>query len=389
MQNTPTQIDLQGRRAPTAIWQPLVLVISLLVCFWGAIAWPASFWPAGLITIAFWTSISLGCLGIGLLHQLTGGLWGWGISRDLSAAMSTIPLTGLFVLPLCFAARWVFPWAYSLRELNPHQQIYLAPTFVLTRTLVEWGLWSGLALWYLKGYRQTVRDPAIRCSAGLAAFGLIVLWLSVTSASIDGLMSLDPTNNSSMFGAIEAVGCVVAALAWILLLRSRSAGAGEHEEQISHDLGNLLFAFNFIWLYLAFSQYIIVWAADLPHETKWHLARQRGTAGIIGIVLLVIHFAVPFGLLLSANLKRHAGRLAVVAGILLAARLTAFCWTVLPACPGVDWRAAIGVVATFCLLGSFWIAVYGSSKSRLPTIDPIHVSAAREDSSGASVEMTT
>lgn len=383
-----TQNDPQRWPAPRAMWQPPLFVISLLVCFWGAIAWPAAFWPAGLVAIAFWASISLGCLGIGLLHHLTGGFWGWGIGRELSAAISTIPLTGLFLLPLCFASRWIFPWAHSPKELNPHQQIYLAPAFVLLRTIVEWVFWSGLALWHVNAYRKTARDPTFRPSGTVAAVGLIFFWFSVTSASIDGLMSLEPTNNSSMFGAIETTGCVVAGLAWILLLRWRHSASSSHEVQISHDLGNLLFAFNFFWLYLAFSQYIIVWAADLPHETQWHAARQRGSAGVVGIILLIIHFIVPFGLLLSANLKRNPRRLAVVAAILLAARLTDFCWTVLPACPGVDWRTAIGLLATSSLFGTIWALAYCYGDSGLPALDPLRLSRIDDDSAGTPVEVS-
>lgn len=350
-------------------------------------AWPTSFWPAALIAVAFWMSISLGCLGIGLLHPLTEGLWGWGVSRELNAGMGTIPLTGLFVLPFVFSARSVFPWAQSLEALNPHQQTYLAPSFVLLRTVIEWGLWCGLAAWLLKGYRQSARDPAFRLSTKFSAIGLILFWFSVTSASIDGLMSLDPTNNSSMFGAIEIMGCAVAGLAWILLMRCRRDALNNVEERISHDLGNLLFAFNFIWVYLAFSQYLIVWAADLPHETRWHIVRQRGTAGLVGLVILATHFVVPFGLLLSADLKRRPNRLAAVAGMLLAARLADFCWTVIPACPGVDWRISIGLVASVVLLGTLWIAQYRYREARLPILDPLQMAAITKETVAAPVEV--
>lgn len=384
MDQTLAQIDLH--RWP--VWQACLFGMALLVCIWGAVAWPAAFWPTGLVAIAFWTSISLGCMGVALLHHLTGGRWGWGIGRELSAAISTAPLTGLFLLPLILAARWVFPWARSLADLNPHQQIYLAPPFVLTRTIVEWGLWTGLALWHLKGYHRTAHDPTFRLPPRAAAVGLILFWFSLTSASIDGLMSLEPENNSSMFGAIEAIGCVVAGLAWVLLMRWQHLAPSAAEEQISHDLGNLLFAFNFIWLYLAFSQYIIVWAADLPHETRWHATRQRGAAAVVGVVLLFIHFLVPFGLLLSANLKRRPKQLAIVAGILLAARLTDFCWKVLPASSGVDLRSALGVLATSSVIGTLWVAMYRYSESRLPMLDSLRLASIDEDSMTASAEMT-
>lgn len=388
MHQSLSQIEMRGWRAPGVTGQAALFVTALLVCIWGAVDWPASFWPTVLVAMAFWTSISLGCLGIGLLHHLTGGMWGWGIAKEMTAAISTVPLTGLFLVPIIFGARWVFPWARSLGELNSHQQIYLAPPFVLMRTVVEWVVWSGLALWHVKGYRRTSQAPTFRLSTRMAAVGLVLFWFSVTSAAIDGLMSLEPANNSSVFGAIEVLGCVVGGLAWILLMRWRQPTPGGAEAQISHDLGNLLFAFNFIWLYLAFSQYIIVWAADLPHETRWHAARQRGTAGVLGVVLLFIHFIVPFGLLLSANLKRRPRHLAVVAGILLAARLAAYCWTVLPACPGVEWRSTIGLLATSSLLGTLWVAMYRYGESRLPTIDRLLVASIDENSMAASAEMT-
>ena len=109
---------------------------------------------------------------------------------------------------------------------------------------------------------------------------------------------------------------------------------------------------------------------------------------MVGVVLLFIHFLVPFGLLLSANLKRRPKQLAIVAGILLAARLTDFCWKVLPASSGVDLRSALGVLATSSLIGTLWVAMYRYSESRLPMLDSLRLASIDEDSMTASAEMT-
>jgi hypothetical protein len=320
--------------------------------------------------------VSLGCLGIGLLHPLTGGRWGWGMGRELHSAIGTLPVVGLAIVPLIWSTRWVFPWAMDRTQLNEHQQQYLAPDFVLARTATEWLIWIALGAWLIRGYRTTARRFAFRVSPRLSAIGLILFWITVTSAAVDGVMSLDPSWSSSMFGAIQVLGCVVAGLAWMLVVRGLgSEASGDEHAQITHDLGNLLMAFNLVWVYLSFSQYLISWAGDLPHEVAWYAGRQRGLPGIVGGVLLALHFAVPFALLLSVENKRNSRRLAAIAGLLLIMRVVDAGWTILPACPAADWLSLVALIASGCVIGGIWIAVFARLRRNMPRVDLDRIAA--------------
>ena len=367
----PQHITESRRKTPLVLAVAgLIVLAALAICAVGAVNWPEAFWPGYLVSLSFWTSTSLGCLGIGLLHPLTGGRWGWGIGRELHASIGTVCVIGLAVVPLLFAARWVFPWATDSTRLNPHQQQYLAPEFVLVRTAGEWLLWSGLALWLIRAYRTTARKTDFRASPRVAAVGLILFWITVTSAAVDGLMSLDPTWTSSMFGAIQVLGCVVAGLSFVLVVRGfEPASVDDEHAQVTHDLGNLLMAFNLVWVYLSFSQYLITWSGDLPHEVAWYATRQQGLTGIVGSVLLGLHFVLPFALLLSATNKRDPRRLAAIAGLLLAMRVVDAGWTILPACSAAGPLSIVAVAASWCVLGAAWMAQFAWRMRRMPTIN--------------------
>ena len=346
-----------------------LLLASLAFCLWAGFQWPLAFWPGYLVAYLFWIGISLGCLGLGLLHPLTGGRWGWAISQDLTAAHSTIPLFGIFVIPLGFMAAWVYPWARELETLNRHQQSYLAPANVLIRTLVEWLLWSVMALWLRRGYRQAVTQQTIRTSPRKAGLGLVLFWFSATSVAVDWLMSLDPSNSSSIYGAIQTLGFAVAGMAFLLFVRAWRPMARVEDRQISHDLGNLLLAFNLLWVYLVFSEYLIVWSGDLPHEIRWRLVRQQGLAAVAGFLLLAGHFLAPLGMLLSVDIKRRPKRLAWIAGLILIMRLLDIAWNVLPACPAVDYRTFLSIIGCSVLLGIFWLVLFEFHYRRLPAAD--------------------
>lgn len=362
------------------------VLLSLAACGFGVVAWPAAFWHGYLAAFCFWTSVSLGCLGLALLHPLTGGRWGWAISRELSAGAAGIPLLACGIVPLLWGAAHVFPWARDLKELNPHQQIYFASWFVLARLGLVWAIWSALAMWVRDGFRRAARHAESRLPPRRAALGVILFWITVTTAAVDAMMSLTPEWTSSMFGAMHVVGCAVAALSWALLVRHRRLVSPHEEHQASHDLGNLLMAFNLMWVYLSFSQYLIVWSGDVPHEVSWYADRQSGVAGFVGTILLGLHFVVPFLLLLSVDVKRQASRLAFVAGLVLAMRLVDFGWTILPANSAADGRSVLSLAANAIVLGCLWLAVFQRNLQRLPHIDWNAVTAVDKAGREPSVE---
>src|SRR5262249_20178246 len=158
-----------------------------------------------------------------------------------------------------------------------------------------------------------------------AGAGLLLMGFTITFSSIDWAMSLDPHWFSTVYGVLFMVGNALSAMALMILmvalLGDQEPLARVLEASHVHDLGKLLFAFTMLWAYISVSQWIIIWSANLPEETPWYLRRLRGGWQYVALAIVLFHFVLPFLLLLSRNLKRDARRLAMVAGLLLVARV--------------------------------------------------------------------
>src|SRR5581483_9689125 len=160
--------------------------------------------------------------------------------------------------------------------------------------------------------------------------GLVVYGLTITFASFDWLMSLEPHWYSTIFGAVILAGQGLSALAFLLIalawLSRRPPLDGIVAPGHFHDIGNLLLAFTMLWAYFSFSQYLIIWAGNLPAEIAWYQHRTDSSWRIIGMALILFHFAVPFVLLLSRTIKRQAELILKLAIGMLAARLLDLFW---------------------------------------------------------------
>jgi hypothetical protein len=210
----------------------------------------------------------------------------------------------------------------------------------------------------------------------LAGGGLLLMGLTITFASIDWAMSLDPRWFSTIYGILFMVGQALSAMCVVVLVitwigREPPLSRVIRPETM-HDLGKLMLAFVMLWAYVNYSQFLIIWSANLPEEIPWYLRRLRTGWRFVGLFLVVFHFAVPFLLLLSRPLKRDARRLSRVAGALLFARLVDLFWLIGPEAPpgrGVHWMdlaAPVGVVA-------LWLAYFLRqlrSRPLLPLGDP-------------------
>lgn len=346
-----------------------VCIAALIVSVFGAFFEAPAFWSGYLAALVFWLGASLGCSAIALLHLLTGGRWGAAIARDLRAGAGTLAIGAAGIVPLLFGAATLYPGAGSSATsvLNEHQQRYLDFPAVAARTITELLIWSGLAAWLLYSFRRQSTAGATP-SPRKAALGLIALWLTATMAVVDGVMALTPDWSSSLLPMIEIVGFGLTALAFVIIVRAAelSNALSEADRRISHDLGNLLLAFNLVWVYLAFSQYLITWSGDLPHEVTWYLNRQNPAAAAVAVALILLHFALPFGLLLSRSVKRNPQSLARVAALLLVMRLVAVAWTILPATAAGGFWSAVLTLSNTIILGGLWLALFAAIRRRLP-----------------------
>ncbi|HEU5249851.1 MAG TPA: hypothetical protein VFW15_07675, partial [Thermoanaerobaculia bacterium] len=289
----------------------LVGAAAIAICIVGGFFSPTQFFRSYLFAFLFWTGVALGCMAVAMLHHVTGGQWGLPIRRPLESATRTLPLMLLLFLPIVFGARKIYEWADPAAVAHDpvlrHKSLYLNLPFFTVRALVYFAAWLAFAYWLNRwsleqdstGERPIARRLQLLSSAGLVAYGL-----TVTFASIDWAMSLEPHWFSTMYGVLFIAGHSLTGLAFIVLVLVAIAGtpplAGFVAQRHFHDLGKLMLAFVMFWAYVSFSQYLIIWSGNLPEEIPWYLRRLQGGWGWVGAALVLFHFVLPFLLLLPA-----------------------------------------------------------------------------------------
>ena len=301
---------------------------------------------AYLIGFCYWAGISIGCLGLLLLQHLTGGSWGLVIRRALEAAAKVLPLVGLLFIPLVIGATQMYEWAHyeaeghigsKLDEVLDWKAPYLNIFWWTFRAILYFVLLSGFAYtlsnWSKK--QDETGDWKISNSMNMfSAPAFIAFFLIVTFASVDWVMSLDPHWFSTMFGLMFAIGWALSAMAFVIALMAWMVGRAPMNHVLTsahfHDLGKIMLAMVMVWAYFNFSQFLIIYAANIPEETPWYLKRMQGGWGIIGLVLILFHFAFPFLLLLSQDLKKRANNLAAIAVFVLIMRLVDLFYLIAP-----------------------------------------------------------
>jgi hypothetical protein len=345
---------------------------------------PAQFFQSYLVAYMFVLGVTLGCLALGMVHQLSGGAWGVVIRRSIGAASRVLPVLTVLFLPLVFGMSHLYEWTHADvvagDEALQHKQLYLNVPFFLIRAGFYFAVWNALSFflnaWSLE--QDRTGDPAIaRRMQLLSAGGLLGYGLTVTFASFDWLMSLEPRWFSTIYGVLIIGGQGLAALAFLILasawLSRRPPLHGIIVPAHFHDLGNLMLAFVMLWAYFAFSQYLIIWSGNLPEEIAWYLHRLQTGWRAVGTLLVVFHFIVPFGLLLSRAIKRQANLLVKVAYLILVLRVVDLYWLVAPEFHRdgvvVSWLDLVLPIS----LGAFWLGCFVwqlRGRAILPVHDP-------------------
>jgi hypothetical protein len=331
----------------------------------GALAAPAQFFRSYLVGYLFWLGVALGSLGILMLHHLVGGRWGTAIRRPLESAAGTLPLLALLFAPLLLGLRDLYSWSRPgalADELIRHKSPYLNLPFFLTRAAIYWMTWILLARVLSRWSAEEERTGNASFTARmqrLSGPGLVLFGLTVTFAGYDWVMSLEPKWSSSIFGMLILVGQGLSALAFMVIVTRKLAPWAPYtrvtSQGVFNDLGNLLLMFVMLWAYLAFSQFLVIWAGNLPEEIAWYRPRIQTSWVWIGGGLLLFYFFVPFLLLLSRRNKRSLGFLAGLAGALLAMRLLDLIWTVEPTFDRDGWTPHWMDLALPAGLGGVWL----------------------------------
>ena len=346
----------------------------------------AQFFHSYIFGFSFWAGISIGSLALLMLQHLTGGGWGLVIRRVLEAATRTLPLVLILFVPIILGADWIYPWTHA-EEMAKNAALtekakYLNLTFFTVRAAIYFAVWLALAFflnrWSLLQDKTADRQFTKRMRM-LSGPGMVLLVFTVTFASIDWFMSLDPEWSSTIYGFIFVGAWSLSALAFVVAVM---AALAKHEPMNNvvgqshfHDLGKLLLALVMLWSYFAFSQFLIIWSGNLPEEIRWYLPRTRGAWGAIALVVVILHFAFPFLFLLSRSFKRDSGKLVIVALLILLMRLVDLFWMIAPNFRGehfhIGWMDVVAPIA----IGGLWLGFFARALTKRPLIpinDPLY-----------------
>ncbi len=347
---------------------------------------PGQFFRSYLFAYLYTLGLSVGCLGILLMHNTVGGKWGVVIRKLLESGTRTFPLMAVLLIPILFGISSLYLWARP--EIAAHNKAiqwkasYLNVPFFIGRLVVYFAIWM-IYSWILNrksAEQDRTGDPAIIVRMRqISAPGLVVFTLTATFAFIDLIMSLEPEWFSTIYGAMFLIGQMLETIAFVIaivvVLSKRPPLSEILTVRHFHDLGNLMLAFTILWMYLSFSQFLIIWAGNLPEEIPWYLRRLSGGWGAVAIILLIFHFFVPFLILLHRFVKRNPALLQWVALLMIVVRLIDVYWIVEPAFYQEEFPLHTQVfqlhwldfVAPIGLLG-IWVAFFIWQLKRFPIV---------------------
>lgn len=359
-------------------------IAALILAVLDGIRAPDQFFRSYLLGFVFWLGVPLGSAAFLMVHHLTGGFWGLPIRRPLEAATRTLPLLILLALPLLLGLGRLYTWTHpnlvAADTTLKFKQPYLNLPFFLIRNVIYFVVWWALVrrLNRWSDAQDRTGDPsfAVRLES-MSGPGLVLYGLTVTFFSIDWIMSLEPHWFSTIFGMIFMVLQVLSGLSLAILvaglLSQREPVANTITPDRLNDLGNLVLTFVMLWAYLAFSQFLIIWAGNLIREIPWYVTRVEGGWAIVAIVIIFLSFAVPFYLLLMRAIKRRVETLSTLCGALIVVTFLDVYWMIVPSYETAGPRFYLLDFLLPVGMGGIWVAAFVrqlKSRPLLPLHDP-------------------
>jgi hypothetical protein len=365
--------DLMAPPVAQTIQQRSLVIgaIAAVVSVAGAFVAPGSFYSAYLIGFMFWLGLSLGCMAILMLYHLVGGAWGTVIRRILESGMMTLPLMFFLFIPILLHLPRLYFWARPEVLADPKTdpkileiaQSYLNPKGILVRYILYFVIWFGMA--YFLNRWSTEQDSIAGQSTlrfrALSSIGLVIYSLTISFAVVDWVMSLQARWISTIYGLLFVAGEALSAFCFVVVIESILGKRKPMSEYLTdtevHDHGKFMLAFVMVWAYFNFSQWLIIWAGNLPEEIPWYVRRLNGGWETVGLFLVVFHFAVPFALLLSRQLKRKARTLVRLASWLIFMRIVDIFWHIEPSTHAtfhVSWLHFTIIAG----IGGLWMAYF-------------------------------
>jgi hypothetical protein len=384
---TPPVIKTIGRRSLV-----IGVVASVIAIGLGFTNWQV-FLRGYLLSFMDWLGICLGSMAILMIRHMTGGGWGMVIRRVLGASMRTLPIMAAFFVPLAiWGVPRLYPWVMAHEAIqNPTIREHIDKNqFVLSylnwrgfvmRGIIYFAIWGLivflLSKWSAEQNQPPVRDNSARFKA-VAGPGLIIYAFTITFAAIDWVMSIDPSWISTIYGLLFVAGQLLAGLSFAIvverILFKYKPMSVLLRPDFVHDHGKFMLTFIMVWAYFSFSQWLIIWAGNLPEEITWYIRRLGGGWGYVGLFVAIFHFAVPFAILLSRPFKRDISKLVWLACWMLFMRYVDLFWHVEPSFSTTFTVTWADLVIPFAM-GGLWLAYFCRNLSSLPLLPQYDVYA--------------
>ncbi len=341
-------------------------------------------WTSYLVSFFYFSCLGLGGLFFASIQHITKAGWSTSIRRYAEAMTSFVPFIVIGGIILIFGAKSIFPWTQSevihSSPLLEAKTAYLNIPFLATRILVFALGWLGFK-WFIVGNslnQDRSGDPKLTLkNLSLSVAFVLFFALTFTLFSMDLLMSLSPTWYSTIFGIYCFSGLfqsTFAVLTLIIIFLKRSGFVkGYVNVEHQHDIVKFMKGFTVFWAYIAFSQFMLIWYANIPEETEYYILRSQNGWLVISFLLLIFRFVVPFIALLPRGLKRNENHVIAVSILILMMQYLDIYWMVYPNFnEGLIqfgfWE--VGVFAGFAGLFLFGLTTFFKKFSLVPLKDP-------------------
>jgi hypothetical protein len=298
-----------------------------------------------LVAFVYWAGLGLGALILTMIFHAFHAKWMVVLRRPLEIIAASLPIFVLLFIPIAIGLRHLYSWTGEIPNLTPEQveilhkktHVWLTPAFFLIRTAIYFAIaiFLGRKLFSYSTKQDENGDVAYTVRQRvLSAGGIPFLAVVFAFAAFDWMMTLDPFWFSTIFGVYYFAGSFLGVISLLSILNARARGKDLYGDFVtpehSHNVGKLMLAFTAFWGYIGFSQFMLIWIANLPEEIPFYVVRLEKDWAAIGAVLIIFHFFVPFFTLLSKNLKRKPQRLAIVGAYILLVHFIDLYWLIIP-----------------------------------------------------------
>jgi hypothetical protein len=344
-----------------------LMVLGGATVFFGLTLAPERIW-ANLLLAAVWLlGIGLGGVAFVALQYVSGAGWSVAFRRVPEAMSAALPAGALVLAAVLLGHLPLYPWVGKIWE-DPEgtlwfKRAWLSAPFFLTRSAVYVAVWLSFAYAIVRTSRRQDETGEIELThrnARLSAAFLVVFGLTFCLASFDWIMSLEPEWYSTIFGVYNFAGVLTSGLAALIILAvwlGRLGALSQLTEQHLLDLGRLLFAFCTFWMYIWFSQYMLIWYANIPEETAYFLRRVGGGWGALFVLNMLLNWAIPFLVLLPRASKQNPRILVKVAWVVVLGRFLDLYLMIFPPLTGP--RPVLGVWEVAVWLGALALTGLG------------------------------